>query len=254
MRSLLMSYLYNLFSIFLFFCSALVHASVIFFRSVPASKPLILRHGIISCLLHCVRNVTLMSSHRNGGCEVEWPCWLGPSLLLLELMAQPTSIPLEDENENDADTSGAKAGKKGDFARVMAQHKKQSSALAKHTKNVLTTLNKDSNSSSTKKKKGKGSDVTKPTKTGQSGDSSDCHSDNKSNKKEIPQPLTLPRLPSMLPLLHFEDAEAAMRLCLQLLGLRSARKILDPDQLERACPPPSKCQKCSINFPISPVY
>lgn len=191
---------------------------------------------------------------------MEWPCWLGPSLLLLELMAQPSSISLEDENENDADSSGVKVGKKGDFARVLAQHKKQNSALAKHTKHVLTALHKDLNSSSTKKKKVKNADFAKPPKTDQyfssttmqqqheKGDSSDCHTDEKNNnKKEVPQPLTLPRLPSILPLIHFEDAEAAMRLCLQLLGLRSARKVLDPDQLEKACPPPSKFQKCFTN-------
>ena len=214
--------------------SSLAHASIIFFRSIPKSRSLILKHGIVSCLLHCVRNVTLSSSLRNGNGDTDWPCWLAPSLLLLELMAQPSSLKLEDEKETEGET---KSGKKGDFARVMQEHKKQATALAKQTKHVFTVLNKDVNPTSHKKKKGKNSE-TKPSKAPESGNSSTPSKD-AASKNEAQQPLTLPQLPTMLPLIHTEDAEASMRLCLQLLGLRSARKVQDADQLQKTCPPPN---------------
>jgi hypothetical protein len=216
---------------------ALAHASVIFFRSVPKSRTLILKHGVVSCLLHCVRNVTLASLLRNGTSgDSTWPCWLAPSLLLLGLMAQPAAISLEEEKEEDNETSGTKTGKKGDFSKVMAEHKKQTAALAKHTKHVFTVLNRDANSPLAKKKREKTSDATKQ----QDVDQNDSSKENPNpNKKEARQSLTIPPLPTLLPLLHSSHAEASMRLCLQLLGLRSARKGLDADQLEKVCPPPN---------------
>lgn len=217
---------------------ALAHASVIFFRSVPKSRTFILKHGVVSCLLHCVRNVTLASSLRNGANgDSSWPCWLAPSLLLLDLMAQPATISLEEEKDGDNETSGAKAGKKGEFSKVMAEHKKQTAALAKHTKHVFTVLNRDANSSATKKKRGKSSDATNHQEQ-QDANQNESSKENP-NKKEAQQSLSIPTLPTLLPLLHSSDAEASMRLCLQLLGLRSARKILDADQLEKVCPPPN---------------
>lgn len=175
-----------------------------------------------------------------------WPCWLAPSLLLLELMAQPTTVPLENESESDPELGAVKIGKKGEFAKVMAEHKKQTSALTKSTKHVFSVLNKERNAPSTKKKKGKGSDTTKPTSTvSETGNSTSPAKDSsKAEEKEQATPASpFPSLPTMLPLIHCEDAEASMKLCLQLLGLRSARKALDPDQLEKACPSPSKSQQ-----------
>ena len=165
-----------------------------------------------------------------------WPSWLAPFLLLLELMAQPTSLPAEEDAENEGNT--AKMGKKGDFAKVIVEHKKQKAALAKQTKHIFTVLNKDSSVTSKKKK-----DPTKHHKTDKDEQPMSTKDDSSSKKdgvKEAPQTLSLPDLPILLPLIRFEDAEASMRLCLQLLGLRSSRKSLDPQHLERACPPPSK--------------
>eukprot|EP00804_Cyclotella_cryptica_P030429 CCRYP_008520-RB/>CCRYP_008520-RB protein AED:0.03 eAED:0.03 QI:213/1/1/1/1/1/14/495/4469 len=217
--------------------SALAHASVIFFRAIPRSRPLILRHGVVSCLLHCIRNVTLTTSLRNGS-DMVWPCWLAPSLLLLELMAQPTTISLEHESELDAEAGTTKMGKKGEFAKVMAEHKKQTAAMVKSTKHVFSLLYKEGNPSHAKKKKGKFAESTKQRSTNQAGGSATTAQENSENKEQA-QHTALPPLPTLFPLIHFEDAEASMRLCLQLLGLRSARKLLDPQQLEKACPPPT---------------
>lgn len=172
-----------------------------------------------------------------------WPSWLAPCLLLLELMAQPTSFPVEDDADNEG--NAAKTGKKGDFSKVIVEHKKQKAALAKHTKHIFAVLNKDSSVSSKKKKETKHH---KTDKDGQLTSTKDDSSGKNDGAKEAHQPLSLPNLPVLLPLIHLEDAEATMRLCLQLLGLRSSRKSIDPQNLERACPPPSKFQ--SNNVPL----
>ena len=51
-------------------------------------------------------------------------------------------------------------------------------------------------------------------------------------------PISLPQIPPLLPLLHSEMQEACMLLCLQLLGLKSRKGLIDTTYLERMCPPP----------------
>jgi hypothetical protein len=49
---------------------------------------------------------------------------------------------------------------------------------------------------------------------------------------------SLPQIPTFLPLLHTEIQEACMMLCLQLLGLKTRKGVIDQAQLKRVCPPP----------------
>ena len=66
---------------------------------------MILRQGLVGIITHCIRAVTLTSALRGNGKDASaspesamaWPTWLTPALLLLEVMAQPTSITLEDD-------------------------------------------------------------------------------------------------------------------------------------------------------------
>lgn len=46
--------------------AALSHSSVVIFRSLPKLRPLVLRHGLVGKLTHCVRNCTLTSALRGG--------------------------------------------------------------------------------------------------------------------------------------------------------------------------------------------
>jgi hypothetical protein len=52
------------------------------------------------------------------------------------------------------------------------------------------------------------------------------------------QSASLPQLPPFLPLLHTETQEACMLLCLQLLGLKTKKGVIDQAHLKRVCPPP----------------
>lgn len=52
------------------------------------------------------------------------------------------------------------------------------------------------------------------------------------------QSASLPQLPPFFPLLHTETQEACMLLCLQLLGLKTKKGVIDQAHLKRVCPPP----------------
>ena len=105
--------------------AALVHTAVVFFRALPNLRPLVLRHGLVGMITHCVRSCTLSLSLQCRDVETRlvWPIWLAPgksqflligpvfislcvsnkvflltsALLLMEVMATPTSIILDEE-------------------------------------------------------------------------------------------------------------------------------------------------------------
>lgn len=60
--------------------AALVHTAVVFFRALPKLRPLVLRHGLVGMITHCVRSCTLALSLqcRNVETRLVWPVWLAP--------------------------------------------------------------------------------------------------------------------------------------------------------------------------------
>lgn len=191
--------------------AAITHACVIVMRTMPKLRPLLLREGAVICLLHCVRNVTTSPALRDGKSQMIWPRWLAPTLLLLEVMAQCTSVSLEDvAGVKDSESDDNK--KKGEFSKVLSEHKKQTSMLAKTTKQLISSLQKDTVSKKKKDKKSKQSN-------------GDKHDDEGASYIQIPP---------FLPLILYEHAEQCMIMCLQLLGLRT-RKISTTEQIS---PPP----------------
>eukprot|EP00571_Detonula_confervacea_P003423 CAMPEP_0172329052 /NCGR_PEP_ID=MMETSP1058-20130122/60671_1 /TAXON_ID=83371 /ORGANISM="Detonula confervacea, Strain CCMP 353" /LENGTH=4507 /DNA_ID=CAMNT_0013046199 /DNA_START=90 /DNA_END=13614 /DNA_ORIENTATION=- len=256
--------------------AALVHASVIIFRALPKLRPLVLRQGFVGMITHCVRNCTLTSKDAS----MIWPRWLAPSLLILEVMAQPTSVTLDDEGGEEAGLSKP-ANKKSEYGKVLAEHKKQTCIMAKTTKNVFSTvMNKKEAGKMTPKKKDaetqKSDKKTSGTSSGEEGKQKDAEtkrSDKKTSgtssgeeckqKVKVQPPLPpekdkktsgtssgeeckqkvkvqppLPPIPAILPLLHSETQEACMMLCLQLLGLRSKKGVIDKVHVQNVCPPP----------------
>ena len=187
--------------------AAVAHAAVIVMRTIPKLRPLLLREGVVICLLHCVRNITTSPALRDGKSKMIWPKWLAPTLLLLEVMAQPTSVSLEDDKGADSDDHK----KKGEFTKVLSEHKKQTSMLSKASKQLITTLQKED----TKKKKEK----------------KNKQSNGEKNDDEGALPI---QIPPFLPLILYEHAEQCMIMCLQLLGLRLKKASTTEDVL----PPP----------------
>lgn len=191
--------------------AAIAHACVIVMRTMPTLRPFLLREGAVICLLHCVRNVTTSPALRDGKSQMIWPRWLAPTLLLLEVMAQCTSVSLEDvAGVKDSESDDNK--KKGEFSKVLSEHKKQTSMLTKTTKQLISSLQKDSVSKKKKDKKSKQSN-------------GDRHDDYGASYIQIPP---------FLPLILYEHAEQCMIMCLQLLGLRT-RKSSTTEQIS---PPP----------------
>lgn len=100
--------------------AALAHASSVIFRALPKSRPLVLRHGLVGCITHCVRNCTIASSLKGKDASetpMAFPKWLASALLLLEIMAQPTSVTLVDGEEAG---ESKPANKKTEYGKVQA--------------------------------------------------------------------------------------------------------------------------------------
>ena len=189
--------------------AAIIHACVIVMRIMPKLRPMLLHEGIVICLLHCVRNVTTSPALRDGKSHMFWPSWLAPTLLLLEVMAQPTSVSLEaSKEEKDSDDNK----RKGEFAKVLLEHKKQTSLLTKGTKLLMESLQKDKDAKKKKDKKSKQPNAGKP-------------DDEESS---------LIQIPPFFPLILYEHAEQCMIMCLQLLGLRLKKS----SNAEQVSPPP----------------
>jgi hypothetical protein len=214
--------------------SALVHTSVIIFRAIPKLRPLVLRHGLVGMITHCIRNCTLTPALRSGTdgpvSPIVWPRWLAPSLLFLEMMAQPTSVTLVEEGGEE----GKPPNKKSEYGKVLTEHRSIHKRQTQTLKNILLAVsNKDSGKFTPKKKKDLES-----SKKQSCGKNSDATAGDEGKQKVDVQPSPLLNIPTFLPFLHSETQEACMILCLQLLGLKSKKGVIDKAHLERVCPPP----------------
>ena len=167
--------------------AALVHTSVIFFRSHPKLRPLVLRHGIVGMITHCVRNVTVSSAQRNSGMDASeplsavWPDWLAPALLLLEVMASPTSVALDEEET---------PHKKSEYSKVLAEHKSLSKKQAQVVKCIFSAVSNTELGKMTPKKK-KESKYIKKQSNAKNSDTIGIEE----GKQEV-------NIPTFLPLLH----------------------------------------------------
>ena len=165
--------------------AALVHSSVIFFRSHPKLRPLVLRHGIVGIITHCVRNVTVSSALRNIGTDASvplfWPDWLAPALLLLEVMASPTSVALDEEET---------PHKKSEYTKVLAEHKSLSKKQAQTVKSIFSAVSSNEVGKMTPKKK-KDSKSIKKQSSAKNSDITGIEE----GKQEV-------NIPTFLPLLH----------------------------------------------------
>ena len=167
-----------------------------------------------------------------------WPTWLTPALLLLEVMAQPTSVTLEDD---------APANKKSEYGKLLVEHKKISTSQEKAMKNVysLVTNNKDDSKATPKKSKKAGESKKKKHTDKKSSDKTsdgDRATEGESKEKAEVDPKTNPPpIPLLHAMMRTETQEACMLLSLQLLGLKSKPKKggMDKAHLERVCPPPA---------------
>jgi hypothetical protein len=150
-------------------------------------------------------------------------------LLLLEVMSQPTSVTLDEEGGEE----GKPPQKKSEYGKVLAEHKSLHKKQTQTLKNIFLMPNKDSSKITPKKKKDAES-----SKKQSHEKNIDSTAREEGTQKENVQSSPPLNIPTFLPLLHSETQEACMILCLQLLGLKSKKGVIEKAHLERVCPPP----------------
>ena len=117
--------------------AALCHATVLFTRALPKTRTLVLQQGLLHCLVSCTQQFLRSSTVAPGN----WPLWLAPSLLLLDIMAQPVVAFGDDvaiEEEEDAEKE-VHVGK-GELAQVKDEHKQQAAALSSLAHSLFSAL------------------------------------------------------------------------------------------------------------------
>lgn len=168
-----------------------------------------------------------------------------PALLLLEVMAQPTSQALDDDNGEESSTP--KYSKKSEYGKLLSEHRSLHKKQNATVKSVFSAVSgKDTSGKITPKKKKDAEPAKKPNDKKSTdaslGEESKQRVDEQgeeSKQKVDAQALNPPLyVPAFLPLLHTETQEACMVMCMQLLGHKSKKGMIDKAHLEKACPPP----------------
>jgi len=109
--------------------AALCHATVLFTRALPKTRIRILQKGLVHCLVSCIPPAHVRKT---------WPIWLAPSMLLLEVMAQPIASFYDEKDcdvktENDGFTIGC-----NELEQVREEHRKQGETLSTIAKAVFS--------------------------------------------------------------------------------------------------------------------
>jgi len=198
------------------------HASVIFLRALPRLRLLVLKKNLVSCLLQAIRGFSSKLRHMRILDQAMWPCWLTPSLLLLDIIAQPMVLPKDEETSSELKDS---LSRRGDYSRVCAEHKKQQVALTKTSKRISLAIGKVNGSTKKAKQKDSRINEAEKKKNDYTGPKADLTEVNRkscvetSNEQRNP----LSDFPIFLPLLTHDMAESCLAICLQLLRVQQKR-------------------------------
>ena len=201
--------------------SALCHGAVLFTRALPKTRTLVLKEGLVHHIISCIHDFLKSSqdpeNNEQDSSKQKWPMWLAPSLLLLDIMAQP--VVAFSENEKDIDEGLGETeitNGKGEFVQVKDEHKSQAATLSSLAHDLFTALYKARSVS--EKALSEGAD---PKTTNQA--------DQHAEKEEPPETSKTPdedfvfkSVPAYFPLLPSDSVEACVEICLTLLGERSS--------------------------------
>mmetsp|Transcript_9044 Transcript_9044/g.11092 ORF Transcript_9044/g.11092 Transcript_9044/m.11092 type:complete len:4662 (-) Transcript_9044:66-14051(-) len=218
--------------------AGVAHACVIMLRSLPRTRGLVLRRGIVTTCLNCLRhflsdkNSSTVGDTSDDNDNKNWPRWLSPVLLLLDVMAQPTAAPVEEEVDEERcegqllleGEGGGLILRRGEFVRLCNERKKYAALLSKTARDIVATVNGRMSVSGSGGKKGKknGAKKKEEKKEGVSNStnpSSPTHDGANTTTSNDVKPLStaFPSIPLYTPLLPHEESEMAMALCLRLL-------------------------------------
>jgi len=223
--------------------SSLCHASVLFLRALPRTRPLVLKNNFVSYLSQSVKGLASKLRHRHNHDLFKWPRWLSPTLLILDVMAQPMAMLLDkgdeiSDNENvTIESNDASSSRRGEYARVCAEHRKQRMVLTKTSKRISMTLSCKGGRSNNKLK-GKESEVdttvneqkVEDRKLGLTANQENKRTEEKivdSKTDQVDPQKQLSNIPTFMPLITQDIAELLLSICLQFL--RSQLKWLGRD-------------------------
>jgi E3 ubiquitin-protein ligase HUWE1 len=176
--------------------ASLCHATVLFIRALPRTRLSVLKFNIVSDLVACV-SVYLESSDPSVRAT---PAWMTPSLLLLDIMAQPSAVLSEDQSED----SGAEV--ESDFHRVHKDHTNRLAELSCTADAVFSLINGQEGSR----------DAQKSTSSNDY-ERSDTDSVNADKGSNATSKVSLASLPAFFPLIPTSLLQSCVAICRRLL-------------------------------------
>jgi len=188
--------------------SSVCHATVLLLRALPRTRHHVLRLNLVGMILSCIKSAGKnkpTSSNRRI-----WPRWLSSALLLLDVMAQPTTY---FEGAERADTEQSSLNKEAnvgndEYCRVHNQRRAHAALFSKTTADIFEAVNK----------------VEKEKKEPSLKPSFLSNVENPSASIDSPKKTTSAVFPTSFvaytPLMTSEDMELCMFECLRLLRCR----------------------------------
>jgi len=191
-----------------FSLAALCHAALLFIRALPKIRVLILQYNITDSLVAAIhtslKTTDEADSARNSA-------WLAPSLLLLDIMAQPlVAFPGKAEKSEGRDESGMSSSLPsiGEYAQVKSEHEIQARQLSEMSEKILTALSGGKSAVDDKVKP-----RTTSSQEGSSEATPDEPNDGNTNKASL-----FESIPAYFPLLPIRHVDPCLDICMKLLG------------------------------------
>lgn len=183
--------------------AALCHATVLLTRALPKTRVLVLQKGLVGSIVACVEGL-VASNDVDLGEIGRWPMWLAPSLLLLDIMAQPV-VGFNDDENISVSLKSENQSVHAEFTTVRDEHKAQAKELSELAHRVFLldgTIKPDAAES---KSNGSETREVKSEKLPDAVENGSCHS-------------TFDFIPAYFPLLPLETVGVCLDFCLKLLG------------------------------------
>ncbi|GAX13555.1 E3 ubiquitin-protein ligase HUWE1 [Fistulifera solaris] len=176
--------------------ASLCHATVLFIRALPRTRLSVLKFNIVSDLVACL-SVYLESRDPSVRSS---PAWMTPSLLLLDIMAQPSAVLTEDQSED----GGAEV--ESDFHRVYKDHSDRLAALSCTADAVFSLINGH-----------EGSRDAQNSSSSNNHERSDADPEKADKGRSATRKVSLASLPVFFPLLPSSLLQSCVAICRRLL-------------------------------------
>ena len=198
--------------------SALAHSSVLFARAIPRTRTLVLEQGLVTCLMSCLNDFVASLDQPEITAKTHWPVWLAPSILLLDIMAQPlVAFPESDEDKTD-DKSSQEIGHELEV--VKSEHRQKAANLSEMADQLFSALSK------TKREvqQNEGNKSPKSEAKKNPGDKPSSASEMATPAKATKTKTPFSTVPPFFPLIPDDMAKTAMKFCMRILGKDSTSR------------------------------